>query len=218
MDMFIKVDTKTPFKIKQIPIAKIGISKINFVGYVECFGDRMRESARSGDDMMAEKAFRRARRLRQVKAYDKDDRVIEIDHQSFDVMPRQLFVKVNNALDEFDTKRGKVLTENGDGVTTPIVYQLGTPIEFVDTKANEKPIGTEQKIVELEFVAKTGGDIEEVLCCGNSLQQALALIRTCATPLGGGTSLMRLPSFMIDEISTADGFAIMASVLPVFTE
>lgn len=216
--MDIVVDASTPFKVGQVQIAKISISAINFVGYAECFRERLRASAQGKDDVTAEKEFRRARRVKQVVGYDTKNNRVEIDAASFGFMPRKLFVKVNNALDDFGDAKGEVITKDGDGIQTPIVYKLGTPFAFTDTKANTKPIGTEQKIIELEFVAKTGGDIEEVLCHSNAIDQTVALLKTCATPLGGETGLMRLPSWMLDAVTVADGFAIMSFVLPVFTE
>lgn len=217
--MDIEVDAKTPFRVGTVAIAKVSIAQINFVGYVECFRERMKASGRGLGDVAAEKEFRRARRTRQVVGYDAKNNRVEIDNISFGQMPRQLFVKVHNALDDFGDKRGEVITKDGDGIQTPIVYKLGTPFEFADANQGRKPIGTESKIIELEFIAKTGGDIEEVLCYGNALEQTLALLKTCATPLGGGdTGLLRLPSWMIDSLSVADGFAIMSSILPVFTE
>lgn len=216
--MDIEVDPKSPFKVGQISVVKIGVSSINFLGYAECFKARLRASARGLDEVAAEKEFQRARRLRQCVGYDKAGNRVELDSVAFAAMPRKLFVKVHNALDDFGTQRGEVITKDGDGIQTPIVYKLGTPFGFVDTASSQKPIGTEQMIVELEFAAKTGGDIEEVMCHGNTIDQTVALIKSCATPLGGETGLLRLPSWMLDALTVADGFAIMASVLPVFTE
>lgn len=216
--MDIVVDPKTPFRVGQTAIAKISISQINFASYVECFRERLNASARGLDEVGAEKEFRRARRAKQVIGYDAKNNRVVIDSVAFGAMPRQLFVKVSNALDDFGGVRGEVITKDGDGIQTPIVYKLGTPFDFDDTKANQKSIGTEQKIVELEFIAKTGGDIEEVLCHNNALDQTLALLKSCATPLGGETGLLRLPAWMIDAMTVADGFAIMSSVLPVFIE
>jgi hypothetical protein len=215
----IVVDPKAPFKAGQFNIVKLSVNQLNFVGYADCFREKLKARSRGMDDVAAEKEFRRARRVKQVVAFDKAGNRVELDQVAFGNMPRQLFVKINNALDVITDKPGKVITEDGDGVNTPIVYQLGTPFEFADTKADQKPIGTQQQIIELEFVAKTGGDIEEVLCHDNALDQTIALLKTCATPLGGGdTGLLRLPSWMIYSLTTSDGFAIMAKVLPVFTE
>lgn len=212
--MEIVVDAKKPF----LNIVKFNVSKINFLGYAECFKDRMRELQKTDNEILAEKAFRRSRRLKQIKAFDKDGNIIAMDHEKFARMPRPLFIQLNNALDSEKDERGKIISENGDGLYTPILYELGTPLAFTDTKLAEKPIGTESKIVELEFIAKTGGDIEEVLCGDTSLDQVIALIKTCATPIGGETSVQRLPSWLMDKITLQDGYEIMSKVLPVFVE
>lgn len=217
--MEILVDTKTPFKIGAVQIEKLVVSQISFAGYTECFKERISVARRGGDEMAQEKAFKRARRIKQVSAFYKDGTSVPLTHEILGAMPRKLFVQVDNAVEIEDTARGKVISGKADGISDPIIYQLGTPIAFDDRNAAGKPMGTEAKIIELEFIAKTGGDIEEVLCCPTSFEQMLALLKTCATPLGGGdTGLLRMPTWMIEGITTADGFAMMASVLPLFTE
>lgn len=216
--MEIEVDAKTPFIVGTNSISKINVSPINFLTYAECFRERLKELAKTNDDMMATKAFFRARRLRQVSAFNKANEVVILDNINFSNMPRSLFTKINNALDGQSAPRGEVLPGGGDGIYTPIIYKLGTPFAYEDTKLSEKPIGTEAKIIELEFVAKTGGDIEEVLCHENSLDQTVALIKTCATPLGGGAGILRLPTWMLNALTLSDGFTIMSKVLPVFLE
>src|ERR1700744_5796876 len=95
----INVDPKLPFKIGNTPISRINIAAINFAMYTECFNDRMRESARGGNEIMAEKAFRRSRRMKQVTAYDKNNVLVPLTHEAFGSMPRPLFVRINNLLD-----------------------------------------------------------------------------------------------------------------------
>lgn len=216
--MEINVDAASPFVVKTQSVAKINISEITFAGYAECFRARIAEKARTGDDMQATKAFMRARRLKQVTAFTKANVIVALDHVAFANMPRVLFTRINTALDARGGTKGEILPGEGDGIYTPIIYKLGTPFHFTGDQISQKPIGTEQKIIELEFIAKTGGDIEEVLCHENSLDQTIALIRTCATPLGGETGLLRLPQTWLDTMTVADGFEIMAKVLPVFLE
>ncbi len=50
----------------------------------------------------------------------------------------------------------------------------------------------------------------------NAAQQTLTLISTVAKPLG--TSLTRLPSWAVAQITVADGWAIMRDILPLFLE
>lgn len=217
--MEIQVSGAHQFKVGSVAIAKFVIANINFVSYGDCVAERIKERKKTGSDMMAEKEFRHTRRMKQVTAFDKGGNIVALDRINFATMPRPLFVKINNAIDDFSEARGEIIGEGGDGVMNPILYKLGTPLEFDDVNANRQVIGTEQKIIELEFIARTGGDIEEVLCYDSPMDQTIALIKTCAKPLGGGdTGLLRLPTYMIDALTLADGFQILSKVLPLFTE
>jgi hypothetical protein len=108
-------------------------------------------------------------------------------------------------LDENEGKLGKIVRA-GDGIDQAIIYELGTPLQM----RSKEPI----TIRELEFMAKTYGDIEDVLAAPTTFQQAAQLIATVAKPLG--TSLTALPSWAVGQIMFADGFAIVRDVLPHF--
>ena len=107
-------------------------------------------------------------------------------------------------LDTADGPMGKV-TRKGDGISTAIVYELGTPI----SGGQGRP-----QIKELEFLATTYGDVEDIMAAGTGLQQALLLVETIAKPLG--TSLTSLPSWAVNQISATDGLTISNVVLPFF--
>lgn len=204
--------------IGNTPISKFIVKGLNFEMYLECNRDRIKELNRTDSTMMATKLFNRSRLRKTVTAIGPDGAPVALRDENFSALPRPIFTKLVKAMDDFETPAGKIISENGDGVNTPIIYELGTPFAFADPKANEKPIGTEQKIIELEFIAKTGGDIEEVLCHNNSFEQAWSLIKTCAKPLGGESGLLRLPSWMLSEMTFSDGFEIVQKVLPIFVE
>lgn len=216
--MEIVLDAKSSFSVGSVAVSKLVISKINFVNYAECFKVQLREMSKSDNVVEATKAFRRAKRMKQVTAYNKEGGIIPLTQINFGQMPRKLFVKIDNAIDQDNDVKGEVISKDGDGLLSPILYKLGTPFPFTDSTIGSKPIGTESKVIELEFIAKTGGDIEEVLCGENTLDQTIALIKTCATPIGGETALSRLPSWMIEALTLQDGIEIMAKVLPVFIE
>lgn len=218
MAVEITIDPHKPFLVRGASITKITISKINFLVYADCYKARIAEMNRSDDNLAATKAFQRAKRMKQVKAFNKNGDAIILDHVDFANMPRQLFVQINSALDQDGDEKGQVISTNGDGLYHPILYRLGTPFDFQSSAESSKPIGTESKIIELEFIAKTGGDIEEVLCGSNSLEQTVSLIKTCATPIGGETALQRLPSWMLNALTLQDGIEIMSKILPVFLE
>jgi hypothetical protein len=102
---------------------------------------------------------------------------------------------------------GKILSE-GDGSVTPIHIRLGDPIKLKDGK------GKASEIAELEFLAPTYGDIEDVLAATDDISKAFMLLEKVASPVG--FSLPRIPSGAISQISMADGLMIMRKVLPLF--
>jgi hypothetical protein len=103
-----------------------------------------------------------------------------------------------------DVKAGRVI-RSGDGVDTAIGYELGTPIP---TGQGKPPI------TELEFLAPTLGDIEDVLTAVSGMDQTLQLIKSVAKPVH--TSLQALPTWAIDQITVTDGVSIAQKVLPYF--
>jgi len=158
--------------------------------------------------MTAPKTFegrlKRLRMHRQVNYYMGANQV-QLSIQEILQLPipdaRAISVKFD-ATDE--GKPGKIIRE-GDGINQAIVFELGTPI----------PTGAgKPSIKELEFSAKTYGDIEDVMAAENSIQQAAQLIATIAKPLG--SSLTLLPSWALSAISVADGVTISQVVLPRF--
>lgn len=100
------------------------------------------------------------------------------------------------------------LIGKGDGMQTPVVYKLGTPIQMKQGQATVV-------IAELEFMAQTYGQLEDVLAAGTDAEKAKFLLRDIAVPLGG-TTLQRLPSWALDNITSADGVSIMNLVCPLF--
>lgn len=98
---------------------------------------------------------------------------------------------------------GKLLNE-GDGVTKPVLYKLGTPITM-------KKSGETITIAEIEFKAGNYAEMEDVLACDHNIEKAMALLSTVATPVGVD-NLPRLPMWAVDRITLADGLTIMDTV------
>jgi len=119
-------------------------------------------------------------------------------------MPIQAAREIAAKLDENEGKPGRI-SRPGDGIDKAIIYELGTPIS---TGQGKSPIS------ELEFMAKTYGDVEDVLAASTSFHQGLQLIESVAKPLG--SSLTLLPSWAVNLITFADGFTIVREVLPHF--
>lgn len=102
---------------------------------------------------------------------------------------------------------GATILTDGDGLTEPVLIRLGTPVMGTT--------GTDEKgISELEFIAKTYGDIEHVLAGTNDMDRTVALIRHVAKPAG----MLALPSWAVDAIDIRDGFFIQNEILPRFLE
>src|SRR5262245_1781721 len=91
-------------------------------------------------------------------------------------------------------------------VVKSIVFELGTAIQ----------VQGKSPIKEVEFVANTYGDVEDVMAAANRIHQALMMLSTLAKPLG--SSLSTLPSWAVGQITTSDGFAIANEVVPLFLE
>lgn len=102
---------------------------------------------------------------------------------------------------------GPSIILDGDGLSEPVLFKLGTPISGTT--------GTSDKaITELEFLAKTYGDVEMVLAGTNDMEKTVALIKYVAKPAG----MLALPSWGVDAIDIRDGFFIQNEILPRFLE
>jgi hypothetical protein len=150
-----------------------------------------------------EAKLRRNRLLKQVVFYA-GNVVVPVASDELLRMPIPVARKIIDKLDDFDGPSGKI-TRKGDGINEAIVYELGTPI----SGGQGRP-----PIRELEFMASTYGDVEDIMAAGTGLQQALLLVQTLAKPLG--TSLTLLPSWAVNQVTATDGLAISNDVLPFF--
>lgn len=98
---------------------------------------------------------------------------------------------------------GKIVKE-GDGVSSPIIYKLGTPIKTAEGKLIE----------ELEFFAQTYGEIEDLLSEDLMHNQVMVLISKLARPVA--STLQALPGWAVEQITMADGMTLGNKVLPGF--
>jgi hypothetical protein len=78
-------------------------------------------------------------------------------------------------------------------------------------------MGTET-IEELEFQAKTYGDIEAVLAENDGGLQSLLFIENLAKPITSNLKLQALPSWAVNQITPVDGLFIANTVMPRFLE
>lgn len=198
------IDIATPpYLVGETRIKRIVVTQLTFVEWVTALraADATRQIEKSTD---VKKYFQRERMKRQVKAYADGDALVTLSALDIMQMPRAYAMSVVRALDMNTGMPGEVISE-GDGVTSPILYKLSRPLRT-----------NQDSITELEFSGRTLGDIEDVIAADTMPDQALALIRTCAKPVGGEVNLIALPSWAVDAVSLVDGLTILEKVLPRF--
>jgi hypothetical protein len=141
--------------------------------------------------------------IRQV-SYSVNGTIVPVTFNDISQMPIPDARKIIAQLDTDEGLPGRIISDC-DGIDKSIVYELGTPIP---TGQGKEPIR------ELEFHARTYGEIEDVLAADSPLSQAAKLVETIAKPLG--TTLSALPSWALNLISVSDGLAISRDILPRF--
>lgn len=163
------------------------------------------EGVSASNDSEFNVTLQRARVKAQVRGVKADGSLVELDDVTIGQLPAPVARKIIPLLyDEGAQESGKVLGD-GDGVGKPVIFSLGTPI----TSGGEV-------IRELEFQARTFGEIERVLAEPTSLPQTLALVAYCAKPIHERGTLQRLPESDLAQLTLVDGTAIMRDVLPRF--
>lgn len=176
-----------------------------FVGIWKATSDDVR-----GRNVSSNAVMQRKRIVHQVHFMVGDKRVLP-DAANITQLPLALAKKLVDALDIGEGSAGKIISpEAADGISAPILYQLGNPIEMT---VNGKKV----QLTELEFQAQVYGDIEDVLATDGDIPQAFELIRKTAVPVGVA-SITSLPAWALDRITVGDGVTIMRTVLPRFLE
>lgn len=194
-----KIEFTTEVKFGDKVIDTITVAPLTFVDLVKLWNKAVTAPGAYEVEMQ------RARIGHQAHFMSDGKRIIP-DKAQLAQLPRAVAMDIIAGL-ENGGEYGEVLTE-GDGITTPVHIRLGTPIEMKDGKGNVTAIA------ELEFVATTYGEVEEILAADGELNKTLALLRTLAAPVG--SSLTRLPAWALDRITPADGLLVMRKVLPSF--
>ena len=197
-----KIEFSTPLSIGEKVIDEINILPLHFADLVKTWAKAERTA---GDK--PEAAIQRERIKHQVHFMSGKERVVPDDAQ-IRLIPIGIARLVIDSLDIGQGEIGKLL-HAGDGITDPVLYKLGTPIEM---KSGDKGV---IKISELEFKATTYGELEDFLAAGSDSLRAMELLKTVAKPVEI-ESLMRLPGWALDKITAADGIGIIREVLPRF--
>lgn len=155
------------------------------------------------------KIVKRARIFQQMTAYNEKGKA-DFTEVELSALPPALGKKISRAVDDvLDQKEEcKILSDKeSDGVSEPILVKLGSPLTM----------GTES-ISELEFQAKTYGDIEAVFAENDAALQSLLLIENVAKPITSNLKLQALPSWAVNQITPMDGIFIANNILPRFLE
>lgn len=185
------------FEVNGYSVDRVEITPLTFVKFAE-----YATQARNGGGKF-EVNLRRLRLMNSVR-YADGDKTIQLTPVEVNQLPIPVARKLIKALDESDANHtGKIIRE-GDGISTAIGWELAEPIA----------ISGKEPLREIEFIAHTYGDIEEVFAQVDPLEQTMALLRTVAKPVYSG--LVAMPSWAIDRISLADGVLISQQILPRF--
>jgi hypothetical protein len=190
------------FQLDDRAIDGATLKPLSFQGFVDC----VKEAQVMSQPKTFEARLKRQRLLRQIVFYT-GNAITKVSSSELLRMPLPVARLLLSKLEEADESPPGKIIRHGDGVASAITFELGTSI----------PVGSgKPPIKELEFLAATYGDLEDVMAATNRIEQSLMLISNVAKPLG--TSLSQLPSWAVAQISTADGFAIGNEVVPLFLE
>lgn len=161
--------------------------------------------AKMQNEARDEKEFQRRRLLAQTHFMLGKDRLTATTEDLF-AMPYSLAAAIRDSMDLTFGPPGE-LVESGDAISGQALYKLGTPIKM---KGGDGDV----EITELEFIAGTYGEMEDVLIADTSMLKTVALLGI-ANPVQLN-NMTRLPGWAIDNVTVSDGAAIMSQVLPRF--
>lgn len=195
-----------PFLIGQARVAKLVVAKMNFAQFARVHAAAEQAALRANSENRM-KYYTRERLKTQLRAYDENGTPIPLSEADILNIPRTYATQLNRALDIVDEPLGDILSE-GDGIASPILFKLGTPIST----------GSDGVITELEFSARTYGDVEDVLSATRQTDQVIELLKHCAKPVGGPVNLIGMPSWAAEGLTLTDGIILMDKVLPRFLE
>lgn len=188
----------TKFSIGEEVIAEFEVVPLLFNKFVE-LSVKVLPNVTSAEPFVV--LIQRERLQSQVTCLSESGKKLSLDGLSLHKLPRALAKQLIVMLSEDEGQQGEIIGE-GDGISSSLIYKLGTPIAAA----------TGPGIEELEFYAPLFGDIEYVLAEDNPLLQTRALISRTAKPAG----MVAAPSWLLSNMSLADGFTIMQTVLPRF--
>lgn len=196
------IEIKTPYTYNQVKVSQLITRQLSFVELVQI----SIQTARTRDPAKPfEAALRTARMIAQTQLQLADGKLVPMDAITVLSMPIPPARLLMAAIDEHDANEPMGFTDlspKADGISAPILIKLGSPIKGQGDK----------EIAELELQAKSYGDIENVIGETNELEQAVALLRYVAKPIG----MLGMPAWAVDAVTIRDGLAIAKQIVPRF--
>jgi hypothetical protein len=186
----------TPWQLRDKIIDGAVVNTLSF----QAFSDYIIEAQGMKKPKTFEGRLRRIRLAKQVVYYTNGS-TTPVGSEDVADMPIPDARLLVTHLDDDEGVTGKIIRD-GDGISTSIVYELGRPI----------PVKDKDPITELEFLAKTYGEIEDVMAASDTVAQTALLISTIGKPPG----MLQLPSWALQYISVADGVEIAKVVTSRF--
>lgn len=207
-----EIEITIPYLVAGKKATKFVVEPIGFVRFAELAVDAANESGPT------KRVFSTLLMRERTKVVLDDGKQVPLDAATLHSMPRpvarpliKFFDSEGDApADETEEDKaarlatGAQILSDGDGLTAPVLVKLGKPIKGAGDK----------EISELEFLAKTYGDVELVLAATNELNQTIELIRSVAKPVG----MLTLPTWALPQVAVADGLFIQKNVLNRFLE
>lgn len=190
---------KGELEIEGVGISHAEIGSITFKNFLS-LSDRIA----SVESDAREAALTRLRMIEQVKLYTSDGGAIVLDDVKVLNLPIKVGLKLVRGLNASSVEPGKVIND-GDGIEKPLLFKLGAPIK---TK--------EGVIEELEFMAKTFGDVEDIVSEPSAFKRGYMLIQKASKPIATGYKLLRTSEAIAEKIVFEDGLAISIEVAPLF--
>lgn len=181
---------------------KVECAEVTNISYKQLV-DMLERLSAAGAGSIA-KLLARLTMVERVRLFDKAGAVVSFTADDVAALPVKVGIALSNAIDGDDRPTGKIIND-GDGITAPLLFSLGTPVR----------VG-EKEVQELEFMAKNYGQIEEVLAESTPVRQAYALILSASVPIGDGIKLLQTPESVAAQITMPDGMAIADQVVKLF--
>lgn len=194
------IELTEPFLFAGKAAKSITVAQLPFVKLAEV---ATRAGALSNAEYPFLAALRTLRMIEQCTVTLADGTTGKLDTITVRQLPIPVAMLIHKNLESRDIPTGK-LVGDGDGISTPITYELGTPIVTGS--------GEDKNITELEFLAKTYGDLEIVMGETNDLERTTSLIKYVSKPIG----MVTLPSWAIDQITIPDGMFVMNEIVKRF--